>query len=52
MLGNVEPDSVVVECVLVGIEALEGVLVTRVVAVHGGIVLVTKDYPRAGDAFS
>jgi hypothetical protein len=52
MLGDVEPDCVVVECVFVGIEALERVLVARVVTVHGGVVLVAEDYPRAGDAFS
>ena len=45
MLGNVEPDCVIVECVLVGVEALERVLVARVVPVHGGVVLVTEDYP-------
>jgi hypothetical protein len=52
MLGDVEPDCVVVESVFVGIEAFQRVLVARVVTVHGGVVLVAEDYPRAGDAFS
>lgn len=52
ILGDVYPDGVVVECVLVGIEALERVLVSRVVAVHGGIVLVAEDDAGAGYAFS
>lgn len=41
--GNVKPDGLVVEGVPVGVEALEGVLVARVVSVHGGIVLMTED---------
>jgi hypothetical protein len=52
MFGNVKPYGLVVECVLVGIETLQGVFVTRVVAVHRGVVLVTKDDSRAGHAFS
>jgi len=43
MLGNVQPNRLVVERVLVGVEALECVLVSGVVAaVHGGVVLVTE----------
>ena len=52
MAGNVHPDGIVVECVLVGVEALERVLIARVVAIHGGIVLMSEDKPRTGDAFS
>lgn len=52
VLGYVYPDGIVIECVLVCIEALEGVLVPRVISVHGSIVLVAKDDARAGYAFS
>ena len=51
ILGDVYPDGIVVKCVLVCIEALERVLVSRVIAIHGGIVLVTEDDARAGYAF-
>lgn len=52
ILGDVHPYGVVFKCVLVGIEALERVLVARVLAIHRGIVLVPKDDARAGDAFA
>jgi hypothetical protein len=45
MPGDVEPDCIIIECVLVGVEALERVLIARVVTIHGGVVLVTEDYP-------
>lgn len=43
MLGNIYPDGIVVKCVLICIEALEGVLIARVIPIHGGIVLVAED---------
>lgn len=43
IFGNVHPDGIVVKGVFVGVEALERVLVARVVAVHRGIVLVAED---------
>jgi hypothetical protein len=43
MLGNVHPDGILVEFVLVCVEAFEGILVPRDLAVHGGIVLVAED---------
>ena len=52
MAGNVHPDGIVVESVLVGVEALERVLIARVVAIHGGIVLMSEDKARTGDALS
>lgn len=52
MLGNVYPDGIVIKCVLVCIEALEGVFIARVVSIHGGIVLVAEDDARAWYAFS
>lgn len=47
---DVEPDGLVVEGVPVGVEALEGVVVARIIAVHGGIVLVAEDDAGAGHA--
>jgi hypothetical protein len=52
MPGNVYPDGVIVKCILVCIEALEGVLIARVISIHGGIVLVAEDDARAWYAFS
>jgi hypothetical protein len=43
MLGNIQPCGLFVEGVLVGVEALQCILVTRVVAVHGSVVLVAED---------
>lgn len=49
---DIHPDSVLVKCVLVRVETLQRVLISRVIAVHGSVVLVPEDYPRAGDTFS
>lgn len=52
MLWNVQPHGLVVEGIFVRVEALQWVLVARIVPVHGGIVLMSEDYARAGDALS
>lgn len=52
MSWDIHPHSVVSKRVLVGIEAFERVFVSRVVAVHRGIVLVAEDYSGAGNAIS
>lgn len=49
---DVHPDSIVVESVLVRIEPLQRMLVSRVIAIHRGIVLMTEHNPGAGDTFS
>jgi hypothetical protein len=48
LLRNIHPDSVLVECVFIGVESFECVFVSRIFTVHGGIVLVTEDDARAG----
>lgn len=52
MLWDVHPYGRVVKSVFVRIEALQCVVVARVVPVHGGIVLVSEYYARARYAFS
>jgi hypothetical protein len=42
---DVHPDGIIVEGVLVRIEALQGMLIPRVIAIHRGIVLVAEDNP-------
>jgi hypothetical protein len=43
MLGNVHPDGVLIKSILVCVETFQGVLVSRVLAVHGGIMLMAED---------
>jgi hypothetical protein len=42
---DVHPDSIIVEGVLVRIEALQRMLISRIIAIHRGIVLVAEDNP-------
>ena len=51
ILGDVEPNRLVTKGILVRVESSQAVLICSVVAVHGGIVLVTEDNAGAGDAF-
>lgn len=52
IFGDIHPYGIIVKCILVGVEALERVLIPRVLPVHGGIVLMAKDNARARYAFS
>jgi hypothetical protein len=52
MLRDVHPDGVLIKRVLVRVEALQGVFVSRVFAIHGGIMLMTEDDARAWYALS
>lgn len=52
VLRNVKPDSLIVESILVSVEAFKGVVICCVVAIHGGIVLVAENQPRTWDAFA
>jgi hypothetical protein len=49
---NVEPDSFLVKSIPVRVKALERVVVTRIVAIHRGIVLMAEDDARAGHTFT
>jgi hypothetical protein len=43
MLGDIYPDGITVEGGIVCVEAMEKVLVTRTVLIHGGTVLLAND---------
>lgn len=52
LFWDVHPDCVVIKSVLVCIEALECILVSRVISIHGCVVLMPEDYARARHTFS
>ena len=52
MLGNIHPDGIFIKSVLVCVEALQGVIVSRFFPIHGGIMLMAEDDARAWNALS
>jgi hypothetical protein len=52
MFGDIHPDGVFIKRVPIRVKSFERVVVSRVVAVHRSVVLVTENDPRTGNALS
>lgn len=52
LLGDIQPDDIVAEGILVGVEALQALLATIASAVHGGILLVAEDQAGIEDTLA